>query len=240
MVAGNAFTQGNRLLSALSVADFALVQPKLRPVVLRIRLELEKPNTPIEDVYFPDTGIVSVVALHPNGTRVEIGLIGSEGMTGSSVLLGGERSPHESYIQAVGAGHSLSVVALRTAMAASATLSPLLLRYVQTFMVQTAHTAVANARGKLPERLARWLLMAHDRVGGNSLPLTHEFLSLMMGVRRAGVTEGLQDLARRRLVRSQRGTITILNRKGIETIAGNYYGIPEAEYRRLMAGAAAR
>jgi CRP-like cAMP-binding protein len=101
-------------------------------------------------------------------------------------------------------------------------------------MVQTAHTAIANAQARLDERLARWLLMAHDRVSGNDVALTHEFLSLMLGVRRAGVTEAIQVLERQNLIRAGRGVITLRNRKRIEKIAGNFYGSPEAEYRRLL------
>jgi CRP-like cAMP-binding protein len=101
-------------------------------------------------------------------------------------------------------------------------------------MSQTAHTAIANARAKLPERLARWLLMAHDRVPGDRLALTHEFLSLMLAVRRAGVTEAVQDLERKRLIETSRAEIVLLDRKGLERIAGNFYGVPEAEYRRLL------
>ena len=101
-------------------------------------------------------------------------------------------------------------------------------------MVQTAQTAVANARAKIEERLARWILMAHDRLDGASLPLTHEFLSLMLGVRRAGVTEALHALEALKLIRSGRGQIVVLNRKGIERKAGDAYGAPEAEFRRLI------
>lgn len=234
MAALAVFAKGNHLLGSLSAVDFALLKPSLRPAVLRLRLDLEKPNKRIDDIYFPDTGIASVVALHPNGNRVEIGVIGCEGMTGAAVMLGGERSPHETYIQVAGAGQSISVAAFRKSMDASRTLNALTLRFVQAFMVQTAHTAVANARARLSERLARWLLMAHDRIPGDDLALTHEFLSLMMGVRRAGVTEALQHLTQLRLIRAKRGIITLLNRKGIEAIAGTFYGIPEAEYRRLI------
>ena len=101
-------------------------------------------------------------------------------------------------------------------------------------MIQTAHTAIANARAKIDERLARWILMAHDRIGGNPLPLTHEFLALMLGVRRAGVTEALHTLKRQKLIDAERGQIVVLNRKGIERSAGESYGLPEAEYRRLI------
>ncbi len=123
---------------------------------------------------------------------------------------------------------------LRKAMQQSASLQGSLLKYVQVFMTQTAHTAIANARAKLEERLARWILMADDRLDGKSLPLTHEFLSLMLGVRRAGVTEALHALEAQSLIQPARGEIVVLNRKGIERRAGASYGVPEAEYRRLI------
>jgi CRP-like cAMP-binding protein len=101
-------------------------------------------------------------------------------------------------------------------------------------MTQTAHTAIANARANIEQRLARWILMAHDRIQSSYLPLTHEFLALMLGVRRAGVTEALHALEGKRLIKSLRGQVKILNRKGMERIAGGLYGVPEAEYRRLI------
>jgi CRP-like cAMP-binding protein len=123
---------------------------------------------------------------------------------------------------------------LRKAAQESESLQQLLLKYVQSFMVQTAHTAIANGRAKLPERLARWILMAQDRVGGGTLVLTHEFLGLMLGVRRAGVTETMQNLQRRRFIQTKRGQIIVLNRAGLERIASDYYGVREQEYRRLI------
>jgi CRP-like cAMP-binding protein len=123
---------------------------------------------------------------------------------------------------------------LREALNASPTLRIFLLKFVQTFMVQTAHTAIANGRATVEQRLARWLLMARDRLDGDELPLTHEFLALMLAVRRPGVTEALQKLEGRRLLRAERGRITICDRKGLEKIAGALYGAPEAELRRLL------
>ena len=105
---------------------------------------------------------------------------------------------------------------------------------IQVFMVQTAHTAIANARAHIDQRLARWILMAHDRTGDETLPLTHEFLSLMLGVRRAGVTETLQALKRQKLINTGRNQIVVRNRKGIERLARGSYGVPEKEYRRLI------
>jgi CRP-like cAMP-binding protein len=104
-------------------------------------------------------------------------------------------------------------------------------------MTQTAHTAIANARAHIDQRLARWILMAHDRTRADTLPLTHEFLALMLGVRRPGVTEALQSLKRQQLIDTGRNQIVVLDRKGIERTAGNGYGVPEKEYRRLIGNA---
>ena len=234
MAATGRAPKGNRLLQALSKQDRDLLASHLSQGSFKVRDSFERPNKRIEWVYFPETGIASVVAEHPDGRRIEIGIIGCEGMTGSAVVLGGDRSPHASYIQVAGDGYCLPVADLRRVLAQSPSLRGVFLKYVQVFMVQTAHTAIANARATLVERLARWLLMAHDRVTGNVLNLTHEFLSLMMAVRRAGVTEALQALENRALIECGWRQITVLDRKGIEKIAGHFYGTPEAEYRRLM------
>ena len=232
MLALSAPQPSNRLLAALSPADFKLLN--LQSVPLRLRQDLERPNRPIDDVYFPHIGFASVVAIQSKTVQVEVGLIGCEGMSGTCVVLGNDRSPHSTYIQAEGEGQRITVTDLREAMQASGSLRTLLLRYVQVFMVQTAHTAIANARATIDVRLARWLLMAQDRVRDNKLPMTHEFLALMLGVRRAGVTEALQSLVREKLITTERGVVVILNRKGLERTAGDAYGTPEAEFRRLI------
>ena len=133
-----------------------------------------------------------------------------------------------------GEGQRLRSDDLREAMQTSPTLQALLLRYGQALMVQTAQTALANGRAKIGERLARWLLMAHDRADGDELPLVHEFLALMLGVRREGVTLALQRLEGINLIGAKRGRITILDRKGLEECADGSYGVPEAEYERLF------
>jgi len=176
----------------------------------------------------------SVVAIQSDETRVEVGLIGREGMSGIAVVLGGDQSPHSTYIQVAGEAQRITINELRKAMHASETLRGLLLKFAQAFMVQTAQTAIANARAHIDQRLARWILMAHDRTGDANLPLTHEFLALMLGVRRAGVTEALQSLKRKKLIDTGRNQIVLLNRKGIERAAGDSYGVPEKEYRRLI------
>ena len=224
----------NRLLAALSPADLALLQPHLRFLVVAVRHEIERPNRRIDTVYFMDAGIASVVAVQDEETQVEVGLIGPEGMSGTAVVLGGDQTPYSTYIQVAGEAQWINADELREAMKTSDSLRTLFLKYVQVFMVQTSHTAIANARAQIDRRLARWILMAHDRTGDNTLPLTHEFLSLMLGVRRPGVTEALQSLKLRKLIATGRNQITVLNRNGIEKMAGNFYGVPEGEYRRLI------
>jgi CRP-like cAMP-binding protein len=224
----------NRLLNRLSTADFRLLEPNLEPLDLEVRQVLETPNRRIDDVYFIDSGFASVVAIQAKQTKVEVGLIGREGMTGLAIVLGNHRSPESTYIQAAGQGQRIDAIELRKAMNSSPSLHGLFLRYVQAFMAQTTHTAVSNACAKLDQRLARWILMADDRIEGNRLPLTHEFLSLMLGVRRAGVTEALHILESQGLIRASRGEIIVRNRKGIERRASGAYGVPEGEFRRLI------
>ena len=203
----------------MSKADFALLEPHLQPIQLPLRHDMERPNRPIDAVYFMEAGIASVVAVQANAIQVEVGLIGPEGMTGTAVVLGGKQSPYATYIQVAGEGLRITASELRAAMEASETLRKLLLKFVQVFMVQTAQTAIANARVKIDQRLARWILMAHDRIGDDTLLLTHEFLALMLGVRRAGVTVSLQSLKRQKLIDTGRNQILVLNRKGLERMA---------------------
>ena len=224
----------NTLLSSLSTGDFDLLAPHLKSVTLELRKMLEQPNKRIEAVYFPQSGFASVVAVQRGGKEVEVGLIGREGMTGLPIVLGNHRSPHATYIQAPGKGHCIPASELRQAMQASVSLRDSLLKFVQAFGVQTTHTAICNARSKMEVRLARWLLMAQDRIQDDTLPLTHEFLSLMLAVRRPGVTDALKALRQRGLISYRRAEITIKDRKGMTRVAGEAYGTPESEYRRLI------
>ena len=226
-------SNNNHLLASLSTDDLDLLQTHLEPVTLATRKSLEKPNQRINAAYFPESGFASIVAIQFS-KQVEVGLVGREGMTGLPIVLGNHRSPHSTYMQAAGEGHCIRASDLREAMRESVSLRDSLLRYVQAFGVQTAHTAACNAQSKLDKRLARWLLMAHDRITGDILPLTHEFLSIMLGVRRAGVTEALHALKNQNLIVCVRGGIRVRDRKGLERYAGEAYGVPEAEYRRLI------
>src|SRR3954462_2277118 len=224
----------NHLLWALSVQEVSLLQPQLEPVPLPVGRRLVEPNTPIQHVYFLDEGIASVVASTPQGRRIEVGIIGREGLTGLPVLLGTDRTPHACFVQTAGSGWRILADDLRRALAASAALPQHLLRFVQAFLVQFGQTALANACHVVEQRLARWLLMCHDRVDGDDLSTTHEFLSLILGVRRAGVTEALKVLEDRGLISTKRGQVTVLDRVKLEAVAGDSYGVPEAEYARLF------
>jgi CRP-like cAMP-binding protein len=222
------------MLSILSAADFALLRPHLEAVRLPVRHVVEEPNKPIKHVYFPEAGIISVVAVSPHDRQIEVALIGREGMSGVSIVLGDDRTPHSTYVQVAGVGVRITADHLRQAMRKSPTLQRTFLRFAQAFMTQTAHTAVANGRARIEERLARWLLMAHDRLSGDALPLTHEFLALMLGVRRAGVTVSLNYLKKRGIIRSQRGQVLVLDYDGLNAVADGLYGVPETEYLRLI------
>jgi CRP-like cAMP-binding protein len=222
----------NRLLAAISPGDLALLTPKLEPLTLETRLVLESANKPIKYNYFIDSGLASVIAIGKNGHRLEVGIIGREGITGLPVVLGNDRSPNETFIQVPGSGSRIAADDLRRAMQKSVSLTRVLLNFVNAFLIQTSYTALSNGTASIEERLARWLLLAQDRLGGNVIPLTHEFLSLMLGVRRAGVTGALNQLDRKGLIRLSRGRIEIIDRDGLINSANGTYGIPEAMARK--------
>jgi CRP-like cAMP-binding protein len=224
----------NRLLRILPSADLDLLRPHLRFGALTLRQVLEQANIPIQHIYFPESGLTSIVANTRRDRRIEVGLIGWEGMIGLSVVMGSDRTPNETFIQMAGAGFRISADALRHAIEASPSLRGYLLLYAQVFMIQTSQTALANGRATLEQRLARWLLMVHDRFEGDAMPLTHEFLALMLGVQRPGVTLALHVLEGRRLIKSTRGLVTVIGREGLTEAAGGSYGVPEAEYERLI------
>jgi CRP-like cAMP-binding protein len=222
------------LLAALARDDMSLLEPHLSALTLERRQVLEAPGKSIGHVYFLETAIASVVAVNGKDERIEVGLIGCEGMSGVTVVMGDQRTVNSTYIQITGEALRIEADRLWHLCAKSRSLHALFLRFAQVFMTQAAQTAVANGRARLEQRLARWLLMAHDRTLADDVPLTHEMLSLMLGVRRASVTVALDAFEKRGLIGARRGTITIIDRKGIEESAGSFYGVPEAEYERLI------
>jgi CRP-like cAMP-binding protein len=227
-------TVQNRLLAALSAADFELLELKLEPISLNLRQVLVEPEKPIKDVVFLETGLASVVATNSDRQSIEVAHVGREGLTGSSIIEGVDRTPNKTFIQGAGSGLRIRSDDLIEAMEASPSLHALLLRYMQFAAIQLAHTALANGRYGIEARLARWLLMCHDRLDGDELNITHEFLSLMLGVRRAGVTETLSRLERRKAIARLRAHVVVRDRPKLLQLAGACYGGPEAEYERLI------
>jgi CRP-like cAMP-binding protein len=191
------------------------------PLSLPAKTVLYKRHGRIDFVFFPLSGLISSVA--GASERIEVGLIGREGMTGLSAVLGVDTSPHECFVQISGEAIRISAPELMQAFEAEADLRKHILLYAREFMLQIAGTALANGKYTIEERLARWLLLCRDRLDGDEIPLTHDFISLLMGVTRPGVTIALNTLERANLVRSARGRITILDRAKLEEIAGEAY-----------------
>ena len=188
-------TVRNRLLKALAPADFALLQPNLQPVATELRQTLIVPNEPVTRLFFPETGYASVVTGGSGGGKVEVGMIGREGLVGASpLLLGSDRTPHHVFVQGPGEMLGIDAKALCAAVGESPSLHKLLLRVIQVQIVQTAQTAFINATYTSEIRLARWLLMSQDRWDGDELPMTHEFIAMMLGVQRSSATLAVQAL----------------------------------------------
>ena len=224
----------NLLLRALPPDAFDLLQPMMQAVELPLRFNLVVADAATEAVVFLEAGLGSLVAVNSDDEAVEVGHIGYEGMAGAHVLLKVDQTPNKTFMQVEGSGISVPVSALRSMVEQVPASHDLLLRYVHCCELQLSHSALANARYNMPERLARWLLMCHDRLRGNDLPLTHEFLSLMLGVRRSGVTNEIHILEGLRAIKATRGNIRILDRPKLADMAGGAYGIPEQEYERLI------
>ncbi len=216
----------NRILARLSRADFGLLEPNLEAIELPVRKQLHPRNKRIDHVYFLEGGIASIVA--DGAHALEIGIIGREGVTGAPIVMGTtERPRHETFIQVAGSAQRLSATHLREAIRVSVTLHQSLLHYAHQFMIQMADTALSNGRHKIEERLARWLLLADDRLDHHEIPLTHEFLGVMLGTARPGVTIALQELERRGWITHRRGAVTIIDRKGLVRSSNGAYLTPD-------------
>lgn len=224
----------NYLLNSLGEPDLNLLRPHLEPIGLKLRQQLEGAHEQTKFVYFIENGLASMVAKNPAGKEAEVGIIGREGMTGSPLALGDERPPFQVFVQMEGSALRMPASELQAALSKSETLRMLVLRYARTFWIQATYTALANAQTRLDARLARWLLMVRDRVDSDSFELTHEFMALMLAVRRPGVTVALHELEGKGLIKSLRGTVIIRDRAGLIEMADGTYTLPEMEYERLI------
>lgn len=223
----------NRLLAALTPMEFERLAPSLERVSMSMGQPLVMAREPITHGYFPEDGLVSLICDTVEG-RVEIGLVGYEGFVGTPLVLGTGRTPHNAMVQAEGSMLRIGASDLQAALEASPALRGVLGRYVQSLIVQVGETVYANADCTIEIRLARWILMTQDRLRRNELPLTHDFMALMLGVRRPGVTTAMHVLEGRRMIQARRGRVIVLDRDQLKDLARDTYGTAEAEYERLL------
>jgi CRP-like cAMP-binding protein len=224
----------NRLLAALPADSLARLRPLLTPVELEFRAVLHRPEEPIDIVYFPERGWLSMLAPLEDGDSAEVGLVGYEGVVGLPVILGEPFDDVEAMVQCPGTAWSMKADALWAAMEQDPALRTLLLRYALLHHTQVARTAACNGRHYTEQRLARWLLMGHDRAEGDDYPMTHEFLGMMLGVRRAGITVAAGSLQKAGFIRYRVGQMTITDRPGLESTACECYGITRRASERLF------
>ena len=216
-------TVGNHLLRTLPAADLARLLSRTHLRSLPNREVLHRVGEPIDFVYFPEQGWVSLVARLDNGTLAEVGMIGSEGMIGMCLVFGIDSPFNEAMVQSPGSALCMTVQAFKEELARSTELRVHLLRYAETLYAQISQTAACNSSHKLEPRLARWLLMALDRTGGNTLPLTQEFLAMMLGVQRSSVTIIAGRLQTAELIQYANGTIVVPDREKLEAASCHCY-----------------
>jgi CRP-like cAMP-binding protein len=224
----------NRILAALPPEEYERLAPHLEPVEMALGEVLYRPNEPISHVYFPNRGTVSIICTFEDGKSVEAGMVGNEGMFGVCVFLGSVTSPQEAVVQLPGHALRMRADVLRAEFKRGEHLQDLLLRYTQAFIIQIAQTAACNRAHPIDGRLSKWLLMCQDRAQATELQLTHEFIAVMLGTRRAGVSEAAGKLQDEGAIRYKRGTVNILDRQKLEAHTCECYKITKREFDRLL------
>jgi CRP-like cAMP-binding protein len=224
----------NRILQALTRPEYEFLAMYLEPVRLWTGEVLYHPEQSITHVYFPNRGTVSVIAVFADGGSVEAGMVGNEGMFGINVFLGSISTPLQAVVQLPGDGLRMRADVLKREFQKGGILQDVLLRYTQAFITQVAQTAACNNSHKVEGRLARWLLMCGDRAHSAELDLTQEFISQMLGIRRAGVSVAAGELQERGIIRYRRGCITIVDRAALEAESCECYEVVKKEFKRLL------
>jgi CRP-like cAMP-binding protein len=224
----------NRLLAALSPEEYETIAPHLERVRYEQRRVLFEPEEPISHVVFPETMVVSLVSTLQEGGTIEVGTTGCEGMVGLPLFLDDNSSSIRAFAQIPGDGLRMRAEEFTRLTKSASAFHHILLRYTQAFLTQVAQTAACNGTHLVEQRCARWLLMTHDRVAGDTFPLTHEFLAFMLGVRRAGVTIAMRALAEAGLVRYTRGAVEIVDRDRLEEASCECYRVVRAHNERLL------
>ena len=224
----------NRLLSLLSDPDYERLRPHLSPVAFDYKRSLYEASRPIEHVYFPVEGVASLVITTADGASAEIGTIGSEGMVGLPVCLGESVAPSSAYVQVPGTALRMDARNFRGELERSPALHLIMLRYAHAFFNQVAQSAACIHLHKVEQRCCRWLLMTRDRMPADDFLLTHEFLGMMLGVRRTTVTDVMGSLQKAGLIQYRRGHVTILDREALRQRACECYDISRLEFDRLL------
>jgi CRP-like cAMP-binding protein len=225
--------RGNRLLATLPGEEYERLLPELEIVEARVRDMLYEAGRPIRHVWFPISGVISMIAALQDGDSVEVGTIGNEGMVGLPVFLGAEAAPMTTFAQVPGTLVRMRADGLRQEVERGGPLTQLLHRYTQAFFTQLSQSVACNRLHNLPERLARWMLMTQDRAD-DVFPMTHEFMGLMLGVHRPAVTEALQELRRAGALAYERGEMRIVDRAALEEASCECYRIIRGEYDRMI------
>jgi CRP-like cAMP-binding protein len=225
---------GNRVLDALLEPDFDRLRRHLEPVSLPLKQTLHHSGAEIAFVYFPAHGMISVVSVLGDGSAVEVGTIGNEGLAGLSVLLGAATSPHDVMVQAAGDGLRAGASVLRDAFNQSSPFRGIVLKFTHLFLAQISQTAACNVRHGLEARCARWLLTMRDRIEADAFPLTHEFMAMLLGVRRPGVTEAALGLQRSGVISYSHGQVEILDRARLEAASCECYGLIKNQIDRFL------
>ncbi|MEH2202516.1 MAG: Crp/Fnr family transcriptional regulator [Nostoc sp.] len=226
--------QVNRLLAALPVSDYQRLVPHLKLVSLSTRHVIYESGEPIAHVYFPQHGVVSLVASMEDGSMMEVGIVSNEGMLGIPVILGGNTTTTKAFVQVAGAAMQIDADVLKTEFNQGGAIQKLLLRYVQAAYTELTQGCACNRFHTVEQRLARWLLTVSDRLQSEDFPLTQEFIAQMLGVRRSGVTVAANTLSRTGMIRYQRGRISILNREDLSATSCECYRVIQNEFARLL------
>jgi CRP-like cAMP-binding protein len=224
----------NRLLGLLPSKDYERLRPHLEPVPLEYRMSLYRVHERIGFVYFIETGVGSLVNTMRNGDAAEVGTIGNEGVVGLPLVLDDDRAPTSVYVQVPGAGLRMKATLFNKELARSASMRTVMHRYAHAFFNQVAQSAACNHFHTLQQRCCRWLLMTHDRMQSDQFLLTQEFLAMMLGVQRTGVSAAAGALQRAGLITYKRGHVTILDRRGLMRRSCECYGVSKKEFDRLL------
>jgi CRP-like cAMP-binding protein len=224
----------NKLLSALSEKSYTALSPHLEPFNLDLGKILYHPKGVVHHVYFPHQSIISMVNILEDGSMVEVGVVGSEGMLGTSLLSGDDISPHQAIVQIADGSVRMKAEFFKEEIKKNAEFTNLMQRYLQALFTQVAQTAACNRLHPIVERLARWMLLTQDRMGTDTLQLTHEFIATMLGTRRAGVTLAAGTLQAAGIITYKRGTMIIRDRERLEEASCECHRIVRDEYERLI------